>query len=340
VTRPQTTFPSATVPLEADVAASLAALPASAGVGQLLGPEGQNLILGRPANLRRWAASHLGAAPVTAKQALKRLRPRTDLRSVTAAVAFAPTTSGFQQRLVYERVMARYVAGAERRDLKTPAYLHLDPQERFPRVTIRPASLPPAQLFGPFRDRRAAERALKELHKLFPLRPCDYVFEPAAELALGLGCLYAQVRTCAAPCLVRISEEAYRGLAAEAAALLAEPSARPAEVLPWLKPWIAPAGGHGLVVEVGKSGLELYPVRAGTVLEAAAVSTAAEDLTSAIDALVWPARDEQAGGDWPWLSAWIHAPRKSGGFVPVADAADRRRLLAQVHESLGAPCAG
>src|SRR5262249_14309866 len=155
----------------------------SPGVGQLLGPDGRNLILGRPANLRRWAGSHLGAARAGPKT-LKRVRPRTDLRSVTSAVAYAPTSSGFHQRLVYERAMARHVDPAQRRDLTAPGFLHLDPQERFPRVTIRPQAASPAALFGPFRDRRAAERALKELHKLFPLRPCDYEFEPAPDLAL------------------------------------------------------------------------------------------------------------------------------------------------------------
>src|SRR6185436_10016743 len=108
-----------------------------------------------------------------------------------------------------------------RRDLKPPAYLRLDPAERFPRATVENTAGEPTR-FGPFRDRRAAGKALAALHKAFPLRPCDYVFEPHPELPLGVGCLYAQVRSCAAPCLVRISEEEYRGLAAAAADVLGD----------------------------------------------------------------------------------------------------------------------
>ena len=106
-----------------------------------------------------------------------------------------------------------HVAPSARRDLKPAAWLHLDPGARFPRLTVRPMAGDPAGLFGPFRNRPAAARAVAALHKLFPLRPCDFVFEPAPDLSLGLGCVYAQVRTCAAPCLSRVSEDGYRGLA-------------------------------------------------------------------------------------------------------------------------------
>ncbi|MGH9886161.1 MAG: hypothetical protein ACREBE_11565, partial [bacterium] len=45
----------------------------------------------------------------------------------------------------------------------------------------------------------AYKGAIEALHAVFPLRPCDFVFEPAPDLAVGLGCVFAQVRTCAAP---------------------------------------------------------------------------------------------------------------------------------------------
>ena len=111
--------------------------------------------------------------------------------------------------------MAPLVPLSARRDLKPPRYLHLDPAERFPRVTVRGTRRERAALFGPFRDRRGARSARDAVsQRSFPLRPCDYAFEPDPALPLGLGCLYAQVRTCAAPCLSRVSEEAYRALAA------------------------------------------------------------------------------------------------------------------------------
>jgi hypothetical protein len=311
------------------VAALLAEIPAAAGVVQILGPEGRNLLIGAPANLKRWTASHLGAGPVLAKGQ----RPRTDLRGLATAVAFEPTTSPFHQRLTYERLMARHVAPGDRRDLKRPFFLHLDPAERFPRLTVRPADADLGASYGPFRDRGAAEKARTGLHKLIPLRPCDYVFEPDPALPLGLGCLYAQVRSCAAPCLSRVTEDAYRGLARDAAALLADPAARTAPPA-WLPATVGPAEGHGLVVGAGKAGFELYPVESGAVLEAARVAVVdAAGLDSAVADLRWPA-SAPGQDDWPWLSAWLWSPRGRGSYVVVPESLDRPALARSLRERL------
>jgi hypothetical protein len=299
--------------LEPDPAAALAALPSRPGVGQILGPDGKNLLIGRAANLRRWAGSHLGLGPPAAKGR----RPRTDLRPIAKGLRWAATTSAFHQRLVYERLMAEHVKPEARRDLKPPAYVHLDPSERFPRLTIRGPEASTRNLYGPFRDRKAATRAVDALHKLFPLRPCDFTFEPAPDLALGLGCLYAQVRTCAAPCLVRASEDDYRALAVQAEAFLARPEARPAEAASWAPAWVAAvANGRGLVVEPCRDAVELYPVREGAVLEEASVRADKEHLAQAVESLRWPAPDPPRD-DRRWLSAWLHAWKRTGEYIDV-----------------------
>src|SRR5207249_2169606 len=135
-------------------------------------------VIGKAANLRRWASGHLGQGPPPPRGR----RPRTDLRPVAKAVRWSETTSPFHQRLVYERLMAEYIRPEKRRDLKPPAYIHLDPDERFPRLSVRGPEADPQNLYGPFRHRKAAARAVDALHRLFPLRPCDYTFEPAADL--------------------------------------------------------------------------------------------------------------------------------------------------------------
>jgi len=320
-------FPPLTVtPLEPDLAAALSALPARPGVGQILGPDGKNLVIGRAANLRRWAAGHLGQG----RPAPKGRRPRTDLRPVAKELRWAETTSAFHQRLVYERLMARYLKPEARRDLKPPAYLHLDTDDRFPRLSVRGPDAPPRNLYGPFRDRRAAARAVDALHKLVPLRPCDFTFEPAADLALGLGCIYAQVRTCAAPCLVRASEDEYRALAVRAAALLARPEGRPAEAATWAPPWVAAvAGGRGLVVEKARGGLEIYPVREGAVLEEAAARVEEGGLLEAVDRLCWPEPIPERD-DRRWLSAWLHAPRRTGTYIVLEQDEDTRALARKI----------
>jgi hypothetical protein len=300
-----------TVALGEDVAAALRSVPAAGGVGQIVGPEGRNLLIGKAANLRRWAASHFGLGP----PAKPGVRPRTNLTGLAVAVAFAETASDFGQRLRYERLMARYVPAAKRKDLKPPSWLALDPSLRFPRVHVRDDGTAPP-LYGPFRDRAAAARARDLLYKRFRLRPCDYVFEPDPALPLGLGCLYAQVRTCAAPCLARVTEDAYRALAADAERFLAEPSARD-ETLP---AWIAPlAGQRALVSERTRAGWELFALREWQVVDEASADDAS--LERALGALDWDA--PAPAEDRAWVSGWLHAPKRKGVWhaLPAADLA-------------------
>jgi hypothetical protein len=232
-------------------------------------------------------------------------------------VAFAATTTPFAQRLAFERVMGRHVPLSKRRDLKPPIYVHLDPAARFPRLVVRPGTSDREHLYGPFRSRPAAQAAIEALHVLFPLRPCDYTFEPAPDLPLGLGCVFAQVRTCAAPCLQRIGEDDYRALAERAAAALAAGSRRAPELSSVLPPWVGAASqARGLVADRAGATLELYPVLAGAVIEEGMVSTTTEGLEAAVAALGWAA----PGGprdDTPWLLPWLHGKR-TGTYLDLA----------------------
>lgn len=294
-----------------DAPPDLGALPPCAGVGQFLGDGGSSLLIAQPANLRRWAAANLGRGTP------KRGRPRLDLRPIARQVRYATTRSGFEQRLVYERLMARHVPLATRRDLSIPAFLRLDAGERFPRVSVAIRGEGATPLYGPLRDRRAAAAAREALQRRLRLRPCDYVFEPDPGLALGLGCVYAQVRSCAAPCLARIEEAAYRAIAAEAAVLLSVPSRRTGEAADWLPEWVGPAAGPALVVERAADELQLFPIRDGAVLDDEAVTVGHAALEAALGRLRFapvPGRD-----DTPWLVAWLRTPRRGGAYLVVED---------------------
>jgi excinuclease ABC subunit C len=227
--------------------------------------------------------------------------------------------------------MARHVPKGARRDLKPPAYLRLDPGERFPRVTVRGAASAGGRLpglFGPFRNRRAAARAVAALHKLFPLRPCDFEFHPAPDLAVGLGCVYAQVRTCAAPCLTRVSEDAYRGLAAEAVHFLAGPHGRPEETRSWIPEWVSAADSRAVVIEEAHEGLEIYPIIAGAVLDDQVRTAQAKDIEGALEGMKWTGANE-TGHDRGWLAAWLYAPKRSGRYV-VLDGDENSSALVQL----------
>ena len=316
----------ALVPLAGDAAGAVAKVPAAAGVGQILGPDGRSLLLATASNLRQWAGSHLGLG----KPAAPGRRPKTNLAGLATAIGWVVADGPFRQRLFYERLVAPLVPLSSRRDLKPPAFLHLDPAQRFPRVSVRGAG--GGALHGPFRDRRAAEKAKDALQRVFPLRPCDYSFEPDPALPLGLACLYAQVRSCAAPCLVRVGEDEYRALAARAAAWLADPLARsePPAAVPATVTAVDAA--RAVIVDAGKKTVGLYPVRSGRVLDDAAVLVAPAGLEAAVAGLAWPGTD--GADDWPWLAAWLRSPRGRASYVVARE--DPAEIAAAVRAALPA----
>lgn len=300
----------------------------------MVGPDGRNLVLGIASNLRRWAAGHLGAgSPLPAGR-----RPKTNLVGIATGVAWVEADGPFRQRLLYERLMAPLVPLASRRDLKPPAFLHLDPAARFPRVSVRAKAEEDPCLFGPFRDRKAAERARDAVHRAFPLRPCDAAFEPHPELPLGLSCVFAQVRSCAAPCLRRAGEEEYRALAGRVAGWLANGAER-GEAPPEVPPSVGRvAASRALVIDAGRRAVALFPVQAGRVGEAATVIAANDGLAEAVAALEWPV--PRGPDDWPWLLAWLRSPKARASFLPVRQAEGASELAARVGAVLSARFGG
>ena len=298
----------------------LPGLPAGAGVAQLLDANGQPLLTARVAGLKRWLAGQLGPPRPLAPGR----RPPTDLRPVARAVRFLPTSGSFEQRLVYERWMAPLVPLARRRDLRPPAFLHLDLDQRFPRLAVRGEVAGAGLFFGPFRDRAAAEQAARPLLKRFPLRPCDFEFEPRPGLPLGESCFFAQVRSCSAPCLERIGASAYRQLARDAAALLSAPEPGGHE----LPRDCGEVRGRALVVERTKAGLHVFPVRDGAVLDGQALALDGEAaLDAALEGLDWLA----AGGvdDRAWLAAWLLEPRRRAAWLAWREAEEPASLAAR-----------
>jgi len=66
---------------------------------------------------------------------------------------------------------------------------------------------------------------------------------------------------------------------------------------------------------------ELYPVRAGRVLDEAVILAPAEDTRAAIESIRWdePPPGAETASDWAWLSAWLHSPAGRGSWIPCPD---------------------
>ena len=150
--------------------------------------------------------------------------------------------------------------------------------------------------------------------RAFPCAPATTSSSPIQALPLGLGCLFAQVASCPAPCLARVPEDEYRALATQARTFLADPDQRrdpdPAS-LPGSARLTAPGPLSRRLVA---GGIEVVPVSGPTVLDEQAVSTSPEALESAIASLRFE-RPDSPRDDSPWLSAWLHSRRRTGAYV-------------------------
>ncbi|HEV7500832.1 MAG TPA: hypothetical protein VGQ33_12550, partial [Vicinamibacteria bacterium] len=127
---------------------------------------------------------------------------------------------------------------------------------------------------------------------------------------------FAQVGTCAVPCLQRTSEEDYRALAARAAEALAGTSPRPPDWAACVPSWIGPiATARGLVADRDGDSVELYPVVSGAVVEEGMATAGSASLEDAVRALGWSAPHEPRD-DTPWLLPWLHGKR-TGLYLDV-----------------------
>lgn len=293
-------------PLAGDPAVALLAVPAARGVAQLLDARGESLVVGRGASIRSWARGQLGRGRPSPKPGA---RPRVDLSILAASIRFALARSPFHERLLFERLMAPLVPLSRRRDLRPPGWLWLT-AERFPRLLAHGAAGGAA--FGPFRDTKTAARARDALQKSHLLRPCDYEFAPDPAWRTGLRCVYAQVRTCAAPCLAREDEATYRARAASVTARLAAPPEDDA----LLPTYAGPRAARATVVESLADGLlEIHPVAGWRVLdEAVVVGQPGEPEHDVIARVTWPP-PTTPGDDAPWLGAWLADKKRTGRWL-------------------------
>ena len=165
--------------------------------------------------------------------------------------------------------MAPLVPLSSRRDLKPPAFLHLDPAQRFPRVSVRGAGEDGASLFGPFRDRRAAEKAQGRAAPPLPPAPLRLRVRARPRAAPGHG-LPLRAGALVRRALPRPRERGGLPLARGRGPPRGSPVPRRARRRPppCPRPWPRWRGARAVIVDAGRSAAVLYPVRQGRVLDA------------------------------------------------------------------------
>jgi excinuclease ABC subunit C len=182
------------------IAAFVRTLPGTPGVYRMLDAAGNLLYVGKAKSLKK----RVSAYTQVDKHPLRLQR----MIMQTAHMEFATTHTEVEALLLeanlIRKLKPRY--NILLRDDKSFPYILITGDHDFPQVLKhRGAKARKGQYFGPFASAAAVNEALAVLHKAFMLRNCtDAVFT-----ARTRPCLQYQIKRCTAPCVAKVTKEAY-----------------------------------------------------------------------------------------------------------------------------------
>ena len=170
------------------------------GVYRMLGSDGEILYVGKSRDLKKRVSSYFRGTPRPGKTGFLVSQVRDIEVTVTRSEAEA---------LVLENNLIK--AHRPRfnvllKDDKSFPYIRLDTSHEFPRLAFyRGSRHVPGRLFGPYPNVPAVRATLRDLQRLFRIRPCeDSYFAHRSR-----PCLQYQIERCSAPCVGLISREDY-----------------------------------------------------------------------------------------------------------------------------------
>jgi len=184
-------------------------LPHACGVYIMRGAAGTVLYVGKAVDLAKRVAQYFNPRrPDPKNQELAPLIRRIDYIHCASE----------REALIWERrLIQRHQPffNSMWKDDKSYPYIKLTLDEEFPRIRIvRKRQRDGGVYFGPYPKVSPVRSLVRSLWKrrLFPLRPCDYVFSSKKPLHFKKinSCLYYHTGECPAPCAARISTRAYR----------------------------------------------------------------------------------------------------------------------------------
>ena len=199
------------------IAKAVKTLPGAPGVYRMLSEDGDALYVGKAKNLKKRVNSYTGVGKLPYR--LKRMV------SETVSMEFVTTHTEVEALLLesnlIKRLMPRY--NVLLRDDKSFPYILVTADKETAQITKhRGAQNRDGDYFGPFADATAVNMTITALEKAFLLRSCsDGVFNNRKR-----PCLLYQIKRCSAPCVDRISPEAYSELVDQARAFLSGRSQR------------------------------------------------------------------------------------------------------------------
>lgn len=193
------------------IRAHLKTMPNRPGVYRMLNEHGDPLYIGKAKNLRKRVVAYtrLEQLPLRLQRMVALTRSMEIVTTHTEAEALLLESNLIKRlRPTYNILL---------KDDKSFPHIHLDTGHPFPRVLKHRGAKPKhGELYGPFASAGAVNRSLDTLQKAFLLRTCsDHVFANRTR-----PCLLYQIKRCSAPCVDRITPEAYAALVGQARGFL------------------------------------------------------------------------------------------------------------------------
>ncbi len=182
-----------------DSSAFLKTVPGSPGVYRMYGDKSQVIYVGKAKDLKKRLASYF-------RSNVDSIKTRALVANI-AFVEFTVTNSETEALILENNLIKQYMPkyNVLLRDDKSFPYILLT-DHKHPRITShRGPKKIPGQYFGPYPSAGAVWESLKLLQKVIPVRQCEDGFYRARTRP----CLQYQLKLCSAPCVGKISDEAY-----------------------------------------------------------------------------------------------------------------------------------
>ncbi len=175
-------------------------LPGQPGVYRMLNVSGDVLYVGKAKSLKKRVSAY--AQPQKHPIRIQRMIAQTT--HMEFATTHTETEALLLEANLIKKLRPRY--NILLRDDKSFPYILITGDHDFPQVLKhRGAKTRKGEYFGPFASGNAVNEAIAVLHKVFMLRNCpDSVFAQRTR-----PCLQYQIKRCTAPCVAKVTREAY-----------------------------------------------------------------------------------------------------------------------------------
>ncbi|MDK1021027.1 MAG: excinuclease ABC subunit UvrC, partial [Candidatus Hydrogenedentes bacterium] len=172
----------------------------SAGCYLMRDEKDRVIYIGKAKNLRNRVRTYINAQD--SRYSVKFLMRRV------AHIDFFLTTNDKEAVLLENSLIKQFKPryNVQLKDDKTYVSLRVNMKEDFPQLTVvRKHRNDGASYFGPYASAHGVRDTLRQIHRMFPLRTCsDHVMNNRTR-----PCIYYQMKQCAAPCVGRVTPEAY-----------------------------------------------------------------------------------------------------------------------------------